>query len=112
MLLSIKKALVALGLLLSLFTAAQVQAQPAGTIQVTFTNRTDQRVTFFLNGGLGLETRLDPGESQSYTMVVDAGVQPVVKIYQPFGGTRVFTVDNGGQYAFRYENGEIHNFFD
>src|SRR5262249_34509043 len=68
---------------LLLLTQGQAHAQPGGTIQVTFSNQTNQRVTFFLNGGLGLETRLDPGQSTNYTMAVDAGVQPTVTIYQP-----------------------------
>jgi hypothetical protein len=113
-LLRLRQVLIAVGLVgaLAFLAEEQLQAQQAGTIRVVFTNRTDQRVTFFLNGGQGLETRLDPGESQAYTMVVDGGVQPTVKIYQPSGGTRTFTVANGGQYAFRLKDGEIYNYFD
>jgi hypothetical protein len=112
--LQLRHALVAVALLgtFAFLADGRAQAQPPGSIQVVFTNRTDQRVTFFLNGGAGLETRLDAGQSQTYTMVVDAGVPPTVKIYQPSGGPRTFTVANGGRYAFRYKNGQIYNFFD
>ncbi len=99
---------------LAFLEGGKAQAQPAGTIKVVFTNRTNQQVTFFLNGGEGLETRLGPGQSQTYTMGVDAGVPPSVKIYQPDGGggPRTFSVANGGRYAFRYKNGGIENIFD
>ena len=93
-------------------SVGQAGAQPSGTIQVTFTNDTGQRVTFFLNGGLGLESRLNPGQTASYTMVVDQGVQPLVTIYQPSGARRPFTVENGGRYAFRFKDGVITNFYD
>ena len=92
------------------FTVTSVQA--AETIKVKFTNKTDGTVTFFLNGGKGLETRLKAGESRTYTMAVDGGINPIVSIYQPAGKKRDFSVTNGGVYAFKMKDGEIHNFFD
>lgn len=97
-----------------LAASGAVWAQQAGKIQVTFANRTDKTVTFFLNGGQGLETRLRAGQSSGYTMVVDQGVQPTVTIYQPAGGgnPRKFNVANGGRYAFRPKNNGVENHFD
>jgi hypothetical protein len=45
-------------------------------------------------------------------MVVDAGVQPIVRIYQQCGKSRDFKVANGGRYVFRIKDGEIVNFFE
>ena len=45
-------------------------------------------------------------------MVVDQGVQPIVRIYQPFGDPLDFTVGNGGRYVFRLRNGQIINTFE
>jgi hypothetical protein len=102
-------AVVVLGLTVGAVGLAR--AQPAGTINVQFANGINREVIFFLNGGEGLETRLQPGQVQNYTMVVNQGVQPIVSIYQPNGGRRNFTVQNGGQYVFRYNNGGIENFY-
>ena len=100
-----------LGCLL-LLQGRPAQAQPAGRINVTFTNRTNLKVTFFLNGGEGLETRLNPGQSQTYDMAVDKGVQPGVSIFQASGKKLNFSVENGGRYVFRVEGGVIKNFFE
>jgi WD40 repeat protein len=81
-------------------------------IKVAFTNRTDQRVTFALVGEKVSEARLEPGQSRTYTMAVEAGVQPAVKINQPAGESLSFAVADGGKYAFRYKDGQVHNFFD
>lgn len=86
--------------------------QAADAIKVKFTNKTDLTVTFFLNGGNGLETRLKAGESKTYTMAVDRGIGSIVSIHQVSGKTRDFSVTNGGVYAFKMKDGEIHNFFD
>ncbi len=87
---------------------------PAATtkIRVQFTNRTDQEVTFFLNGGTGLTTRLKAGQTEGYTMVVDPGVAPIVGIFQADGKRLDFTVANDQKYAFKLEDGKIKNFFD
>jgi hypothetical protein len=61
---------------------------------------------------VGLETSLFPGASQTYNMVVDSGIQPIVRIYQPTGYSRDFTVTHGGRYVFRVQNGEIINFYE
>jgi CHAT domain-containing protein/Tfp pilus assembly protein PilF len=86
-------------------------AKASSTIRVRFSNGTEKVVRFFLNGGRGLETQLEAGKSSDFTMVVDAGIQPTVKIYQPSGKTREFTVADGGRYEFRVKDGEILNFF-
>ena len=44
-------------------------AQAGGTIKVKFTNKTNRTVTFFLNGGKGLETRVKAGVSGGVTVV-------------------------------------------
>ena len=81
-------------------------------IVVRFTNETPLIVGFFLNGGAGLETSLGPGASQSYSMVVDPGVQPIVGIHQDTGETLNFTVADHGDYGFRFKDGKIINFFE
>ena len=85
---------------------------PAITIEVVFTNRTDQQVKFFLNGGAGLTTTLDAGQSQTFDMVVDPGVEAIVGIYQASGKRLDFTIPSRGRYAFQAKDGEIQNFFD
>ncbi len=80
-------------------------------IHVRFTNETPLVVAFFLNGGSGLETSLSPGQAQSFTMVVDPGIQPTVGIHQTTGETLNFTVADHGEYAFRFKDGKIANFF-
>ena len=106
-----RKILIAAGMVLGLGLLGAGQARASSTIKVHFDNGTDQKVTFFLNGGVGLETRLEAGDGSDYTMVVDDGVQPIVRIYQPGGGKKEFTVENGGQYIFRVKDGQIINFF-
>jgi hypothetical protein len=81
-------------------------------ISVRFTNKTPLIVAFFLNGGAGLETSLGPGATQSYSMVVDPGVQPIVGIHQDTGETLNFTVSDHGEYDFQIQNGKIVNAFD
>jgi hypothetical protein len=83
-----------------------------GNISVRFTNETQLVVAFFLNGGAGLETSLGPGASQTYSMVVDPGVQPIVGIHQATGERLDFTVADHGDYAFRFKDGKIVNFFE
>jgi hypothetical protein len=80
-------------------------------INVFFANETPLAVGFFLNGGSGLETSLLPGASQSYSMVVDPGIQPIVGIYQSTRERLDFTVADQGNYAFRIQNGKIVNSF-
>jgi hypothetical protein len=80
-------------------------------ISVRFTNQTPIAVGFFLNGGAGLKTSLGPGANQSYSMVVDSGVQPIVAIHQSTGENLDFTVADNGNYAFQFKNGKIENFF-
>lgn len=80
-------------------------------IKVTFKNLTHYNVAFFLNGGAGLNTKLDAGTIQSFNMVVDPGVQPIVGIYQLDGQRLDFTVSNNGSYAFIVQNGKIVNAF-
>ena len=80
-------------------------------IKVTFKNLTHYNVAFFLNGGAGLNTKLDAGKIQSFNMVVDPGVQPIVGIYQLDGQRLDFTVSNNGSYAFIVQNGKIVNAF-
>jgi hypothetical protein len=84
---------------------------PASFIKVTFKNLTHYNVAFFLNGGAGLHTTLNAGLSQSFNMVVDPGVQPIVGIYQLNGQRLDFTVSNNGHYAFIMQNGKIVNAF-
>jgi hypothetical protein len=90
-------------------SALGAQARSAATIKVRFTNKTDLTVRFFLNGGAGLEARLAPGASQGYNVVVDAGVQPIVGIYQTTGERLDFTLEDGGNYEFRVIDGKIRN---
>lgn len=80
-------------------------------IKVTFKNLTHYDVAFFLNGGAGLTTKLNAGLMQSFNMVVDPGVQPIVGIYQLDGQRLDFTVSNNGSYAFIVQNGKIVNSF-
>lgn len=78
-------------------------------VGVRFANRTAGRVSFSLNGGKGMSTALNPGESGGYTMVVDEGVKPLVSISQTDGRTLPFTVSDGGDYEFRMNHGRIEN---
>jgi uncharacterized membrane protein len=80
------------------------------TIRVTFTNRTNQRVNFFLNGGKGLNTGLNAGQTSSYNVAVSPNVTPAVSINQPKGPALSFSLMDGGNYEFRFENGKIKNF--
>jgi hypothetical protein len=80
-------------------------------ITVRFANETPLTVAFYLNGGGGLETNLESGAEQSYSMVVDPGVQPAVGIHQPTGETLSFSVEDHGDYAFRFKDGKIENFY-
>jgi hypothetical protein len=80
---------------------------PRAIIKVRFKNKTSSDVYFFLNGGMGLETKLAPGRVQVYTMVVDLGVQPIVGIYQPDGQRLDFKVFDNVRYAFIIQNGKI-----
>jgi hypothetical protein len=80
-------------------------------ISVRFANETPLTVAFFLNGGGGLETSLGPGAVQSFSMDVDPGVQPTVGIHQDTGETLDFSVADHGDYAFRFKDGKIENFF-
>jgi hypothetical protein len=82
-----------------------------GNINVRFANGTPLTVAFFLNGGAGLETALGPGQSQTYTMVVDPGVQPIVGIHQDTGERLDFTVADHGEYVFGFKDGKIVNIF-
>jgi hypothetical protein len=82
-----------------------------GNISVTFTNKTPLAVGFFLNGGAGLTTSLAPGATQSFSMVVDSGVQPIVAIHQSTREDLDFSVADNGQYAFEFKDGKIKNFF-
>ena len=82
------------------------------TFEVTFTNGTSAKVTFFLNGGKGLETTLNPKESKTYTMQADQGVQPQVQIYQSDGKKLGFSVAKDGRYIFGVKEGRIENFFN
>lgn len=80
-------------------------------IKVTFKNLTHFDVAFFLNGGAGLNTKLNAGNIQSFNMVVDPGGQPIVGIYQLDGQRLDFTVSDNGSYAFIVQNGKIVNAF-
>jgi predicted Ser/Thr protein kinase len=91
---------------------AAARGSTVSEIQVHFVNKADVPVSFFLNGGTGLNTHLDPGQHQAFNMVVDPGVQPIVGIYQPGGGRLDFTVAENGRYAFNYKDGKIINFYD
>ncbi|HVS38224.1 MAG TPA: hypothetical protein VMS17_21875 [Gemmataceae bacterium] len=85
---------------------------PTSRIYVTFTNNTNLQVGFFLNGGGGLQTSLAPGATQSYTMVVDPGVQPIIRINQLTGPSLAFTVQDGGNYSIQVDaDGKIRNFY-
>jgi hypothetical protein len=55
---------------------------------------------------------LDPERSGTFNMVVDAGVQPLVKIYQATGTTKEFSVADGGKSVFRVKDGENWNFYE
>ena len=95
---------------------SKANASPRGyttaAISVTFTNNTNLQVGFFLNGGAGLRTSLAPGATQSYTMVVDPGVQPVIRINQLTGPSLAFTVEDGGDYSIQVDaDGKIRNFY-
>jgi hypothetical protein len=101
-----KKILCIISGLLALF----ISAVEAGDITVTITNKTKDDVGFFLNGGRGLETELKKGETQVYSMVVDAGKPPTMKILNATvnGQTRFFTLKNGGHYVLHLDkNGNL-----
>jgi hypothetical protein len=80
-------------------------------ISVHFTNETSLIVGFFLNGGAGLETSLQPGATQCYSMVFDPGVQPSIGIHRSIRERLDFTVADQGNYVFRIQNGKIVNSF-
>jgi hypothetical protein len=89
----------------------QMEDFSVSNISVQFTNETPIAVGFFLNGGAGLETSLGPGVAQSYSMVVDPGVPPLVGIHQSTQERLDFSVADHGNYAFRFLNGKIVNSF-
>lgn len=82
------------------------------SIRVRFTNKTNVVVSFFLNGGAGLNFSLSPGTSESFNVIVDRDVQPIVGINQLEGGRLNFTIANQTSYAFEFQNGKIVNAFD
>lgn len=86
---------------------------PTKTISMTFTNETGQTVTFVLKGGSGpgTATGLAKGQTKTHSLVVEAGVTPVVIVTQPGGGSKSFTLQDKGNYAFRLEGGKIINYF-
>lgn len=86
--------------------------EDAYTIEVTFTNRTNWNVAFFLSGGQGLQTRLNPGRWRTFEVTVDPGTEPYVRIYQPYGRYIDFSLADGGRYAFRMNQGRIENSYD
>ena len=89
-----------------------VPALAGDQINVTFKNRSGYDVAFYLNGGDGLETTLADGSSQSYSVEVDPGVEPIVRIHQPEGDDLDFWIEDGGSYVFRMQNGRIVNDYD
>jgi len=76
---------------------------------VTFTNRSGYDVAFYLNGGAGIEATLADGKSATWTVVVDPGVEPFVRIHQVKGKSLEFSLQDGGRYVFRVEGGKIVN---
>lgn len=89
-----------------------VRADEYYTIEVTITNRTNWNVAFFLSGGDGLQTRLNPNRQRTYEVTVDPGVEPYVRIYQFNGRYIDFSLQDGGRYAFRMNGSRIENFYD
>lgn len=79
------------------------------SIEVTFTNRSGYEVAFFLNGGEGMEARLKSNKSSTYTMVVDQGGAPEIKIHQVKGPDEVFSLKDKGRYVLKSEGGKIIN---
>ena len=96
------------GLMAVLFAGSQLHAAPSD-IEVTFTNRSDKDVTFFLNGGEGMKGRLKSNETSSYKMVVDKGGAPEIRIHQVKGNDEIFSLKNKGRYVLRSEGGKIVN---
>lgn len=88
----------------------QAPIEPPASIPVSFTNETKGTVSFSLNGGSGLSTRLAPGQSIDLKMVVDPGVQPIVGITQADGSKLNFKVHKDGRYWFRMPADKIKLF--
>jgi hypothetical protein len=87
------------------------EQQAPTKINVHFRNLTGRLVVFHLNGGGGLWTNLDRNSQNSYSVVVDSGVQPLISIRQPDGSLLKFTIANTGRYDFKMNNGRIENFY-
>lgn len=78
-------------------------------IQVSFANHSGYEVGFFLNGGGGVEARLADGKTESWTVTVDPGQTPIVRIHQVQGESLEFTLEHGGEYQFVVQGGKIVN---
>jgi hypothetical protein len=85
------------------------EQQPSSKINVHFRNLTGRLVVFHLNGGGGLWTNLDRNKQNSYSMIVDGGVQPVISIRQPDGSLLRFTLSNNGRYDIKMNGSRIEN---
>lgn len=106
-----KSRLLLTGLLALVFLATSLHAAPS-TIEVTFTNHSGYEVAFFLNGGEGMEGRIKDKASTTYTMTVDKGVAPEIKIHQVKGPDQVFSVKDKGRYVLKMEDGKIVNSYE
>jgi hypothetical protein len=98
--------------LMALFFLGSTLHVAASTIKVTFTNHSGYNVAFFLNGGRGLEARLKNEQSSSYTMTVDRGGAPEIRIHQVEGPDKVFSLEDKGRYVIRMEHGKIVNAYE
>jgi murein DD-endopeptidase MepM/ murein hydrolase activator NlpD len=75
---------------------------------LTFENRTQQQVSFFLSGGVsGSQHMLPAGQTQSFTVPAVVGAPRTLGVYQTDGSRRDFTVLDGAQYQFVSSNGGI-----
>lgn len=96
-------------ILLCLMAFVALPASAADKIHVTFTNRSGYEVSYFLNGGKGVNARLANGKTATWKVTVDPGIAPIVRIHQVKGKSLDFTLSNGGQYVFEVQKGKIVN---
>ncbi len=96
-------------ILIFLMALVALPASAAEKIRVTFTNRSGYEVGYYLSGGGGVEARLADGKTYTWNVTVDPGVKPFVRIHQVKGKSRQFSIQDGGQYVFKVQNGQIIN---
>ena len=80
-------------------TAEPPRPSAATSYAVTFTNDAPYKVNFFLNGSgpLSRQLSVEPGRSQTFSLVVSREFSPYVRIRQPDGSAQDFSLSRRDQ---------------